>query len=145
MKIFISTQVSGYYLDCIKSFDLELFKALSPPFMPIKILQFEGSSTGNIVEVKLGVGRLSTNWKSKITNHGNDEKKAWFIDEGLVLPFPLTTWTHNHLVYNVNANTCTIVDDISYSTNYKLLDVLIFPIMYFTFWLRKPSYKKYFS
>jgi ligand-binding SRPBCC domain-containing protein len=128
----------------MERFDLDLFEALKPIGAQMEVVQFTGSKTGDIVELKF-VSPIKAEWISKITDHGSDRDSAYFVDEGEVLPFPLQQWKHRHIVERVDDDYSIIVDDIQYSSGFWLLDLLLYPAMLVGFYPRKFSYRKYFG
>lgn len=139
-----STHVEGYYLDVMDRFDLALFKALAPPLVPLEILNFTGSKTGDQVHLRFGKP-VNMDWVSKITDHGSNEQLAYFVDEGVKLPFPLSTWHHQHVVQKISDSQSMIIDIIDFKAQNTFLSVLIYPILYFSFYQRASTYRKYFQ
>ena len=120
-------------------FTEQLFLALAPPFPLIKLLRFDGYKTNNIIHVKLfGI----INWVNMISKHGSNKQKTWFVDEGTKLPFFLQLWQHKHRIIAEQNNT-VIVEDISYTTPFILLDYLLYPLLWLQFAYRIPVYKQY--
>lgn len=144
MRFILKTSVQGYYLDIMERFDIDLFKSLKPIGAKMTVTQFTGSKTGDIVALEF-TSPIKASWVSKIINHGQDENKAFFIDEGELLPFPLKSWTHHHIVERIDDQSSVIIDDITYSTGIKLLDLLMYPAMYLSFYPRKSGYRRYFN
>lgn len=140
MNIYIVTQVSQSIPQVFGAFNQELFLALKPPFLPMKLLRFDGCKVGDQVHLDLGLNV----WISLITEHQIGEDECYFVDEGSQLPFPLKKWRHQHLIKRQGEETL-IIDNIDYSTGLKLLDLIVFPFFYFMFWLRKPVYRKFFG
>jgi len=144
MRLILKTKVKGHYLRVMERFDLDLFEALKPIGAQMEVVQFTGSKTGDIVELKF-VSPIKAEWISKITDHGSNRDSAYFVDEGEVLPFPLQQWKHRHIVERVDDDYSIIVDDIQYSSGFWLLDLLLYPAMFVGFYPRKFSYRKYFG
>lgn len=144
MKIVIKTEVGQAYDEVFRRFDEQLFLALKPPLMPLKLLRFDGCTTGDEVHIELGAGPFKTRWDALIIENGADDQEHYFIDKGVQLPFFLKTWQHRHRILKTNTGSM-IIDDIYYQTPFGLLDYLMYPIMYLQFYARKPVYKKYFS
>lgn len=144
MNIVLKTQVNGYYKDVMDKFDLDLFEALKPIGAKMEIVQFTGSKTGDVVEIKF-IRPLKTQWLSKITDHGSDENQSYFIDEGVVLPKPLKLWKHKHIVRKVDNQNSEIIDDITFSSGKNWLDILLYLPLFFSFYPRKGIYRKYFA
>lgn len=144
MKIKITTKVSENYENVFQGFNEELFKKLAPPFPPFKLVQFDGCRTNDIVKIELNMILFKQNWISLITDSSKDSEEIYFIDEGLELPFFLKYWKHKHRIIKTK-NGSKIIDDIIFTTPYKLLDYLIYPALYLQFLYRKPIYKKEFA
>ena len=70
-----------------------LFNKLAPPFPRAKLLRFDGSTTGDVVEVELQFGLFKQRWQSLIVEHGQDSQSIWFVDEGKQLPFFLKSFS----------------------------------------------------
>jgi ligand-binding SRPBCC domain-containing protein len=144
MNIRFETEVDGYYTAVMHRFDRRLFEALAPPLVPLEILNFTGSKTGDLVHLKFG-GPIYTEWISKIIDHGCDEESAFFIDQGTKLPFPLKTWHHRHIVEKIAPNKSKIIDDIDFESYNPVLTALLYPLLYLSFKPRSKIYRDYFS
>jgi len=145
MNIYLQTPVLKSFAHVVEGFDSDLFKALKPPLMHLTLKQFDGCKTGDVVHLQMGLGPIKQEWISLITYDHLTETQFKFVDEGTQLPPPLKTWTHQHIVNALNDGGCEIIDHIDFSTGMKWLDMVIYPAMYFLFWLRKPVYRKYFQ
>ena len=132
------------YLDVMKHFDLDLFEALEPIGAKMEVVKFTGSETGDIVELRF-VWPIKATWISDITDHHADSKHAYFIDKGRVLPFPLKSWTHCHVVEKIDKHTSYIIDDIDFSSGHWWLDILLYLPLLLSFYPRKRVYKRYFA
>lgn len=144
MTLTLRTKVDGNYKDVMSQFDLQLFEALKPIGAKMEVRQFTGSETGDIVELEF-LSPIKAKWISEITDHGADNKQAYFVDEGKVLPFPLKTWKHRHIVEKIDDNNSYIIDDISFSSGYVLLNALMYLPLFLSFYPRKKIYKRYFA
>lgn len=144
MNFILKTKVKGNYLKVMERFDLDLFEALKPIGAKMEIIQFTGSQTGDIVELRF-LKPLKAHWLSKITDHGSDDKRAYFIDEGAVLPFPLRYWKHKHIVERIAQDESYIIDDITFSSGWKFFDIFIYLPLLLSFYPRKKIYKRYFE
>lgn len=144
MRIRIKTAVDGHYKEVMRQFDRKLFEALAPKGISFELKRFDGSKKGDTVHLKFG-SPLNTDWISEITEDGMDEKQAWFVDEGVKVPFGIRLWKHRHIVENSGKSSSTIVDDITYGTSNKLLDILMYPFLFAAFYPRKAIYRKYFK
>jgi len=144
MRITLTTQVNQDYKTVYARFDEDLFIALKPPLMPLTLQRFDGSKTGDEVHIRLGMWRLTQDWNARIVEDGINDDEAYFIDEGIKLPFFLKTWRHRHRILRADSG-AIIIDDIHYTTPTWLTDYLMYPIMWLQFAARKPVYRRYFS
>lgn len=144
MQLHLKTAVRQDYLRVFYAFDEQLFRRLAPPYPRLKLLRFDGSKPGDVVEVELQTGIKSFRWTSLIIEQGITDTEAYFVDEGQELPPPLRLWRHKHLVAK-NGSGAIIHDIIDFSTGYKALDVLLYPLMLVQFGMRKPVYRKVFG
>ncbi len=145
MRIYIATEVEENYRTVFARFDKDLFLALKPPLIQLNLTRFDGCRTGDKVEMTLGMLGIQQAWTALIVDQKETEEEIYFVDVGQEIPPPIKTWRHRHGIKKLAADKTLIVDDIEFSTGLKLLDVLMYPIMYLQFWYRKPVYKRYFS
>ncbi len=158
MKLLLKTDVKLPPDHVWAKFDEQLFKKLAPPFPRIRLLRFDGSTTGCTVEVELNFLLFRQIWQSEIVEHGATEEEVWFVDRGSKLPFFLKFWLHRHrLLRTSNASNVgsqnsgrpvigtQIVDDIEYQTGSVILDYLMYPLMWAQFAYRKPVYRRAFN
>ncbi len=145
MKFSISTSVNRSAKDVLSGFDAELFLALKPPLLPLSLEQFDGCETGDRVKLKLGMKPFEQKWHALITEHGETNDSIYFIDVGEKLPFPLKDWCHRHFIHKNKNGGSVIEDNITYTTGYVLLDVILYLPLYFTFFIRKRIYRQFFN
>jgi ligand-binding SRPBCC domain-containing protein len=144
MNIKLVTRVDGHYLEVMKRFDRKLFEELLPPVGKTDIIDFTGSMTGDKVHLRF-ITPLKAEWISDITDHGQDDNQAWFVDEGRVLPFGISYWKHRHIVKRVDNITSEIIDDITYKASNPVFTLLMYPGLWLSFYPRKSIYKRYFK
>lgn len=146
-KIFLKTRVQGRPADIMKRFDSSLFEKLSPPGAGVELLRFDGSKEGDQVQIRMSLllGLIKQDWFAQITEDGSNEKEAWFVDEGVKLPFFLKQWRHRHVAQADGPEHSYIIDDIQYKSPFALLGWLLYPVMYLQFAYRKPIYRKVFN
>jgi ligand-binding SRPBCC domain-containing protein len=142
MKLLLKTPISNDLASTFSLFNEDLFKALKPPIISLKVDRFDGCHKGDEVHLEIGLGPLKQKWVSLITDDKVHEDVCYFIDEGTKLPPPLTYWKHIHRIVKVDNNNCVIEDDITFSSGNTVLDALLYPVMYAQFALRAPIYKK---
>ena len=127
-------------------FTRALFLALAPPFPRLHLRRFDGCRTGDVVEIELRTGLKTLPWTSLITEDGVlPDGTHYFVDEGQVLPPPLRSWRHRHLVRPGPAGGSVIVDDLEYRTAYRWLDALLYPALWAQFAWRRPIYRRWFG
>ena len=145
MRIIISTTVNQHYLYVMKGFNEDLFRSLSPPFPPVKLLRFDGSKKGDLVSLELNFLLFKQVWTSEITEDFSGEREIYFVDKGVKLPFFLGTWEHKHRIINRGDSETEIRDEITFQGSSQLLTPLLYPILYLQFLYRKPIYKRIFA
>jgi|TARA_B110000902_G_scaffold117179_1_gene137448 ligand-binding SRPBCC domain-containing protein len=144
MNLILKAPVKGNYKKVMKAFDRELFEALKPPYGEMEIAAFTGSKKGDKVHMKFHKP-LQAEWISHITEDGETDQRAWFVDVGVQLPWPLATWTHRHIVEKVDDNNSIIVDDMTFTGKNFLLTLLLYPGLFLGFYPRKKVYQAYFE
>lgn len=144
MKLILKTTVQQSYLQVWRGFDETLFRRLSPPFPPVRVVRFDGCLKGNIVELELNFFLFKLLWTSKITEQQGNVEEVFFIDEGVKLPFFLSYWRHRHRIIKDGEHTI-IADEIEFRTPSILTDYLFYPLLYGQFLYRKPIYRNVFS
>lgn len=144
MHIVIHTRVKSSLSEVKSGFNENLFLSLNPPFPPVKLLEFGGCSTGDMVSLQLNFLLFKQTWTSEITEDGDANGEWYFVDQGVKLPFFLRKWTHRHIVRK-RGDSAEIIDDITYSTGTLLTDVLMYPVLMGQFLYRKPIYQKVFQ
>ena len=146
MKIFIKTKVKNSLPNIHAKFNREFFENLAPPIVDLTIERFDGCLKGDEIHLSLKLfGLVNSKWVSRITTSEYNAQEFYFIDEGLLLPPPLTQWRHVHSVEKIDANNCFVIDSIEFKTNSPLLDKVIYPALYAMFLYRRPIYKSYLS
>lgn len=144
MRLQLSTKVKGNYKDIMDRFDRQLFEALKPKQGKMEIVEFTGSKKGDRVHLRF-LSPIKADWVSDITEDGSNEEEAYFVDEGVKLPFPLTYWKHRHVVRRLSEETSLIIDDISYRGPNSLVSALMYPALWAAFYPRKQVYRDYFG
>ncbi len=122
-------------------FDQNLLSKLSPPFPPVSINRFDGCQKGDLVQLEIKLGFFSLFWDSEITEDYQGADKIYFIDEGRRIPLGIKQWKHEHILEKINAEETMVIDQITYSTSSKFLDILLYPLLWGMIIYRKPLYK----
>jgi ligand-binding SRPBCC domain-containing protein len=144
MKLKIQTSVEKNYLQVWEGFTEDLFNQLSPPFPPVKVMQFDGCHKGDTVELELNFLLFKQRWKSLITDQQSTNTEIFFLDEGVKLPVFLTFWKHRHRIIK-NGDSTIIADEIEFRTPTLLTNYLFYPLLWLQFAYRKPIYRKVFG
>ncbi|HSF54209.1 MAG TPA: hypothetical protein VLA71_10670 [Algoriphagus sp.] len=144
MKIIIETPVEQGYLDVKSGFNESLFKKLSPPFPPVKLLRFDGSRKGDFVTLELDFIFFKQKWTSEIIEDRTTELEFYFVDQGVELPFFLKKWKHKHRVISVGIGSI-IRDEIEFEAPIGLMTILLYPVLWVQFAYRKGIYRMIFK
>ncbi len=145
MKIKLRTPVAASLPAVWRGFDESLFKKLSPPFPPVKLVRYDGSHVGDVVSLELNFIFFKQKWTSHIVEQQETQEEIYFIDKGVKLPFFLAFWQHKHRLIRDPAGGTIIADEIEYRTPFLLFDYLMYPVMWGQFAYRGPIYKRVFS
>ena len=144
MNIVIKTKVKGHYKTIMTQFDRQLFEALAPKNAKMEIVEFTGSKKGDRVHLRF-ISPIKAEWVSIITEDGSDDQQAFFVDEGVQLPFGLSYWRHQHIVRKLSETESEIIDDISFKGSNALTTLVMYPGIYASFLPRKKIYQSYFG
>jgi ligand-binding SRPBCC domain-containing protein len=152
MRLTIHTSVEKPYQEVFAGFTFELFKQLTPTNPPVTIKRFDGCKKGDEVHLEMTVPVLNRKemWVSRIIASGTVIGNAtftdemYFIDQGIELPFFLTSWRHKHRIIKAEDGGAVIVDDIEYTTPLWLL-LFVAPVISKQFRDRQPVYQEYFK
>lgn len=144
MRIRIQTIVANpVCLSVYSGFSVNLFRALNPPGITCDIIRFDGSTAGDKVHFILYIAGIRREWKGEIIHSEITDDKIEFTDTGVVLPFPLSTWKHTHIIEKSETG-CSITDDIRFTTRI-VPAILLYPLLYFQFMYRRPVYQRFFG
>ena len=138
-----SCRVSASLAYVRDQFDKTLLAKLAPPFPIARIIQFDGCKEKDQVSIELDFLIYKTRWDSVITSEHSDATSFVFVDEGTKVPFGIKQWKHEHRMESISENESVVIDKIHFQTNYKLLDWLLFPLLWGMIAYRFPLYKKH--
>ncbi|MFM2375938.1 MAG: hypothetical protein RLZZ165_1035 [Bacteroidota bacterium] len=146
MRFQTVTRVKGNFQKVFAEFDHSLLLKLTPPGFRVQLLRADPPAMegGRIVLQVTILGILRQHWENAFSAHETGDEECHFVDEGVTLPFPLKRWRHDHRVLRDGEN-ARIVDDVTYSSGLRLLDWLLYPIMWMQFAYRMPIYRKHFG
>jgi len=140
----VSTTVQSSVENIRQKFTADLFVHLNPPFPPVKLLRFGGNEPGAEVELEMNFILFKQRWVSRISAAEVAEKKWFFVDEGIKLPFFLRSWQHIHLVEQTG-NGSAITDRITLRGPVWLPDLVLVVLFKGLMIYRKPVYRKIFG
>ncbi|MEZ5009526.1 MAG: hypothetical protein R2753_15380 [Chitinophagales bacterium] len=144
MNLILKAPVKGNYKEVMAAFDRQLFEALKPQYGKMEIVEFTGSRKGDKVHMKF-ISPVKAEWISDIVEDDMNEDRAWFVDVGTKLPWPLATWTHRHIIEKVDDKNSMIIDDITFTCSNFILTTLLYPAIFMVFYPRKKIYQDYFE
>lgn len=145
MKIHLSTSVSQDYNTVFDRFNKDLLVALTPPGIKLNPVEFGGSAVDDVVHLEVTIlGIFKQEWYNVITESESNEKRNYFVDEGVRLPGILKTWRHEHIIEK-EGDGAKIIDLVTYTSPFFLLDWLMYPFLYLQFAYRRPIYRKFFK
>ncbi|AYA37936.1 hypothetical protein D3Y59_13315 [Hymenobacter oligotrophus] len=147
MRMQLRTPVAQPPAQVWAGFTRQLFLDLAPPLPQLRLLRFDGCERGNLVEIGMYLGPVGlARWTSLITEHGElPGGGRYFVDLGQQLPAPLRYWQHRHLMEAAPNGGTVIVEDLEYRTASRVLDALLYPLVWAQFAWRRPIYRRYFG
>ena len=146
MHLTLRTAVAQPPAQVMAGFTEALFVALAPPFPKLRLVRFDGSRTGDRVEIELDALVARLRWTALITADGQQpDGTLFFVDEGQELPPPLRFWRHRHLVQPRPGGGSVIVDAVEFRTAAPWLDALLYPALWAQFAWRRPIYRRWFG
>lgn len=144
MQFRIKSDVKAEFRFVASHFGKPLFTHLLPKFPPIKLLRFEGCAKGDLVSLTMKLFGYTMEWDSEIIQTASYDRENNFIDQGIKLPFFLIYWEHKHRIIG-NLNNTVIIDEIYYKSPNLLLEILMYPLLYLSFFARKKGYRTFFE
>lgn len=144
MQFSIKSNVKANFRFVASHFGKPLLSHLLPKFPPIRLTKFDGTGLGNLVCLELKFAGHIMTWSSQIIVTKKHDTEENFIDQGVKLPFFLVYWEHRHRIIR-NGNDTVIIDEIYYKSPNMIIELLFFPILFLSFYLRRASYKSFFS
>lgn len=144
MNLILKASVKGNYKNVMAAFDRRLFEALKPPYGKMEIVEFTGSQKGDKVHMRFH-SPIKAEWISDIVEDQVTDARAWFIDVGVKLPWPLATWIHRHIVEKIDDENSMIIDDITFTGSNFILSLFLYPAIFLGFYPRKKIYRNYFK
>lgn len=145
MKLIFETIVPRPLSYVRARFNRDLFLALAPPWTKIDLERFDGCAPGDEVHLALSNLGLKQKWVSRITSDVDSPTEWSFVDEGTLLPFPLSSWRHEHRVTLVSESSCMIIDDIEFRCAPAFLTPLVKPFLWLNFCIRPKRYLEFFK
>lgn len=146
MRLLLTTLVrEPDFRRVMAAFDENLFRALAPPFPRLRVVRFDGCRPGDLVQVEMSWLVVRQAWTSHITEAGENEHEAWFVDEAQPAPWPFRQWRHRHLVGMASGGGTSITEDLTYATASPLFDWLVRPAVWALLAYRKPIYRRWFG
>ncbi|NBY18731.1 hypothetical protein EBQ74_00415 [bacterium] len=145
MKLYFEAQVSSSVTEVKSQFNQDLFLKLKPPLMSLKLERFDGCEKGHEVHLKMGLPGFLQNWVSQITDSSQTDDVWEFVDEGKILPPPLSYWRHIHRVERMSETNSRISDSIEYRCKSRVLEKLLWGPLWLSFSIRPGVYRQVFG
>jgi len=87
------------------------FERLTPPWVPVRLEQFEGIDEGDRAVLRIGLGSLSLRW---VAEHYDVEPGRQFCDRQVQGPFPRWEHTHRFEPTEDGESPSTLIDHVEY-------------------------------
>lgn len=143
MRIYLKTKIRKDFHKVAAGYNQDLFNYLLPPLGLVSLVRYDGQQPGNIIHLRFR--GLFKDWKVVIKDVWTSPREYRFVDRGLSMPFGMTYWQHVHRVVAIGPNQSALIDQMEYKTNWLLLDLLLYPLLFLSFFPRKWKYKSYYE
>ncbi|WP_034721496.1 hypothetical protein [Bacteriovorax sp. DB6_IX] len=144
-RILIKTKVYGRPSEIMKGFTKDLLLKLTPPMISVELTRYDGNKLNDEIHIVSSIFGSYQSWVNFISDTHESEKLIYFTDTAREMPSPLTSWEHKHKVQMLDDKYSYIIDDIRYDTGSKLMNNLIYPLLYAFMYYRKPIYMDTFN
>ena len=147
MRFQILTPVKGNLRKVFAGFDHNLLLQLTPPGVKMELLRFDApDKPGGRIQLRITLlGMIRQEWTNEFPEYALSDAECHFVDVGVVMPFPIKMWRHDHRVLSDGPNRAIINDDVSFKTGFFLMDFLLYPILWLQFRYRRPIYRRIFG
>ncbi len=147
MRFQILTRVKGDHREVFRQFDQNLLLQLNPPGVRLQILDFqEPDVPGGRIKLRVTIlGSIRQDWENEFSQYELSDRECHFVDEGVLMPFPIRKWRHDHRILADGPGRAIINDDITFKTGFFLMDWMMFPILWLQFRYRRPIYRRKFG
>ncbi len=139
-RVRVKTKVKAKAKDIIKSFDVDFFLKLSPPFLDVEVNQFDGYKTEDSIKITTNFLGYYQFWHNQVIDYFETDKEVSFIEQAIETPFPVTSWQHKHKIIQIDDEHCYIIDDVEYSCINFFFENMIYPAVFLTMYYRRPVY-----
>jgi len=143
MKITVGTTIESSIEKVKQNFNKELFLALTPPWIKMELLRYDGNQVGDEIHLELQFPFKKFSWVSLIVDYQENPLEISFIDVGKVLPPFLKSWHHLHIIRRLNEKQTLLIDDVTFEAIRPELNPLLWPGIYTMLAYRKLIYPKY--
>ena len=139
-RLVIKTKVKGSPKKIYSRFNKDLLLKLTPPIMDMEVTRFDGNNIDDQIHIVTNIFGLYQSWQNEIIEFYETENEVYFIDQGILIPDPLKSWRHKHIIIKKDELHSMIIDQVFYTTGSKIIDKLLYPIIFALMYYRKPIY-----
>jgi ligand-binding SRPBCC domain-containing protein len=140
-----STSIPYPIADVTACFNQNLFSFLAPAFPRLKILRYDGQKKDDRIEIELDFGLWRSLWVAHIVRTWQTDDAWGFEDVGGPLPFPFTTWQHQHKLDKISQTETLVTDFVGFRAGAWWRTLCFKWVVQGMLAGRGPQYKRYFS
>lgn len=139
-RVFVHTPISMSKEIVQESFDYDLLQYVLPWFLKVEL--YEGKDLEDKTKINclyfdvFCISQVIFTW---------DNKQSTGVEQEGIYTSLFTKWCHITNIVRNKEDSCTIIDDVSFSSGNIFLDYLYYIPIKLLFWHRSIKYKQFFS
>lgn len=137
-SLVINTIVNASIEEILEGFNAKTMQEATPPFINLEVSRFDGNKVADQTHLITSILGHYQSWIIEVTQTKKLQNGLIIRTEGMELPFPFEMWIHTYHMKELGDGKTKITDNIKYKTQNFLFDLLIYPLIYFTMYYRKP-------
>ncbi|MFG1492247.1 hypothetical protein ABMA75_01685 [Halobacteriovorax sp. ZH4_bin.1] len=137
-SLVINTIVNASVDEILNNFNADTMQEATPPFINLEVPRFDGNSVSDQTHLITSICGHYQSWVIEVTQKKETSDGIIIRTEAIETPFPFTMWIHTYHIRDIGNDQTKITDNIKYKTENFAFDLLIYPIIYFIMYYRKP-------
>lgn len=137
-NLVINTTLKASVDEILSNFNAETMQEATPPFINLEVTRFDGVEYANQTHMITSIFGHYQSWIIEVMQTKKTQDGIIIRTEATECPFPFNLWIHTYHIHELGNGMTKITDNIKFKTENFLFDLLIYPIVYFIMYYRKP-------